>query len=63
LFSPTIGTAIAAGVVHRRNSSGSSAIFVAIRRASSRVSNFAADRRPGSSSIMASSADARQYIG
>jgi hypothetical protein len=40
LFSPTI--AIAAGFVHRRNSSGSSAIFAAIRRVSSRVSNLAA---------------------
>jgi hypothetical protein len=34
-----------------RNSSGSLAIFAAIRRASSFVSNFAADLRPGSSSI------------
>jgi hypothetical protein len=33
-----------------RNSSGSFAIFAAIRRASSGVSSFAADRRPGSSS-------------
>jgi hypothetical protein len=33
-----------------RKSSGSLAIFTAIRRASSRVSNFAADLRPGSSS-------------
>jgi hypothetical protein len=47
LFSPTIGTAIAAGVVHRRNSSGSSAIFAAIRRGSSLLTNFAADRPPG----------------
>jgi hypothetical protein len=46
LFSPTIGTAIAAGVVHRRNSSGSSAIFAAIRRGSSLLTNFAADRLP-----------------
>jgi len=33
-----------------RNSSGSLAMFAAIRRASSLVSNFAAERRPGSSS-------------
>jgi hypothetical protein len=33
----------------RRTSSGTLAIFAAIRRASSFVSNFAADRRPGSS--------------
>jgi hypothetical protein len=33
-----------------RNSSGSLAIFAAIRRASSLLSNLAADRRPGSSS-------------
>jgi hypothetical protein len=36
------------GPAPRRNSSGSLAIFAAIRRASSLVSNFAADRRPGS---------------
>ena len=33
-----------------RNSSGSLAIFAAIRRASFLLSNLAADRRPGSSS-------------
>jgi hypothetical protein len=33
-----------------RSSSGSLAMLAAIRRASSRVSSFAADRRPGSSS-------------
>jgi hypothetical protein len=33
-----------------RNSSGSFAIFAAIRRASSLASSSAADRRPGSSS-------------
>ena len=32
----------------RRNSSGSFAILTAIRRASSLLNNFAADRRPGS---------------
>jgi hypothetical protein len=34
---------------YRGSSSGSFAIFTAIRRASSLVSNLAADRRPGSS--------------
>jgi hypothetical protein len=34
----------------RPNSSGNFAIFAAIRRASSFLSNFAADLRPGSSS-------------
>ena len=34
---------------HLRSNSGSLAIFTAIRRASWRVSNFAADLRPGSS--------------
>jgi hypothetical protein len=33
-----------------RNKSGSLTIFTALRRALSLVSNFAADRRPGSSS-------------
>ena len=37
-------------VLWRINSSGNFAMFAAIRRASSRVSNFAADLRPGSSS-------------
>jgi hypothetical protein len=34
----------------RRNNSGNFAIFAAIRRASSWLSNFAAERRPGASS-------------
>ena len=33
------------------NSSGSLAIFAAIRRASLRVSGFAADRRPGAATL------------
>ena len=37
-------------VAKRRNNSGSLAKFAAIRRASSRVSSLAAERRPGSSS-------------
>jgi hypothetical protein len=44
-----------------RNSSGSLAIFAAIRRASSFVSCFAADRRPGFSQSFCLSASSTQF--
>jgi hypothetical protein len=47
---PNGGLLFAFRSVQDCNSSGSLAILLAIRRASSRLSNFAADLRPGSSS-------------
>ena len=45
---PTTGTTAAGHSSVQRASSGRLAIFAAIRRAASRVSSLAADRRPGS---------------